>query len=334
MKRSVAQLHASLKRGLAPIYLVTGDEPLQRMECTDAIRVAARAQGFDERIVLDSGAGVDWSALRFEADNLSLFSSRRLIEIRLSDAKVGTEGAEALRDYCARPSQDTLLLISAPKFDGRSQQSEWFKSVDKVGEVVQVWPVKAEEMPQWIAKRLAGRGLLATPEALRLLADRVEGNLLAAAQDIDKLALFTSGKTLNVDDVIAAVGDSARFDLFALADTALNGDAARAVRMLRGLQDEGAEPVLVCWVLTRGLRAACLVAAGAQPAAAIPGYRSLPQRETLLKSAAKRLGTGTLRMLLRQASYTDRIVKGAATGEPWSELTTLCLRLAGKPWGE
>jgi DNA polymerase-3 subunit delta len=334
MRRTVEQLGASLKRGLAPLYLITGDEPLQRMEAADAVRAAARAHGYDERIVLDSDTGIDWSALRFEADSLSLFASRRIIEIRLHEAKVGAEGGEALREYCARPAQDVLLLMAAPKFDGRGQSAEWYKAVDRAGEVVQVRPLKPEEMPRWVSQRLAARGLKATEQAIRLLSDRVEGNLLAAAQDIDKLVLLVPQGEVRAEDVIAAVGDSARFDLFAFADTALGGDAARSIRMLRGLKDEGVEAVLLCWALTRELRAACLLHAGTQPEAAIPGYRLFPSRETLLKSAARRLGVADLRMCLRQATRVDRIIKGAAAGNAWDEMTALCLRIAGKPWSE
>ncbi|MGQ0657411.1 MAG: DNA polymerase III subunit delta [Chromatiales bacterium] len=329
MKRSVEQLGASLKQRLAPVYLITGDEPLQRLECADVVRAAARAQGYDERIVFDSDTGIDWAALRLEADSLSLFSTRRFIEIRLQEAKVGAEGGEALRAYCRNVAQDVLLLIDAPKFDGRIQQSEWYKAIDAVGEIIAVWPIKAEQMSAWITRRLAARGLSASGDARRLLADLVEGNLLAAAQDIDKLALLAPAGTLEAGDILAVVGDSARYDLFVLADTALAGDAARVLRMLRGLRDEGAEPVLLCWSLTRELRAASLLAAGTRPDTVIPGYRLFPPREAVLDGAVRRLGTVELRRLLRQAISIDRIIKGAAAGDPWSELTTLCLCIAG-----
>ena len=334
IRRAPDQLYAGLKRGLAPVYLITGEEPLQRMECADAVRAAARAQGFEDRVVLDACIGIDWAALRYEADSLSLFASKRIIEIRLHDAKVGAEGGEALRGYCASPPQDTLLLISAPKFDSRSPGAEWYKAVDRAGEVVQVWPVKPEEMPRWVAQRLAARGLKAAPEAVRLLADRLEGNLLAAVQDIEKLALLAGTEPIDTNTVLAAVGDSARFDLFSLADTALSGDAVRCVRILRGLKDEGAEPVLICWALTRELRAASLLCAGMRPEAGIPGYRLFGPREGALRSAGKRLGLKSLRGLLRRATRVDRIVKGAAPGDAWGELVALCLAAAGKPVGE
>lgn len=332
MRRSVEQLAAALERGLAPVYLITGDEPLQRLESTDAVRRAARTQGYDERVVLHSDTGIDWSALRFQADSLSLFASRRLIEMRLHEPKVGSDGSEALRDYCAAPAPDVVVLIAAPKFDSRSQSAEWYKAIDRAGEIVQVWPLKTAEMPRWIAKRLAARGLKATPEAVRLLADRVEGNLLAARQDIDKLALLTRGE-VTVETVMAAVGDSARFELFAYSDTALAGDGARAVRMLRGLKDEGVEPVLICWALIRELRAASLLSAGTRPETAIPGYRLFPARETLLKSIARRLSGNRLRNALRHATHIDRMVKGAAPGDAWGELTVLTLHLAGREFG-
>ncbi|MEZ5447326.1 MAG: DNA polymerase III subunit delta [Gammaproteobacteria bacterium] len=333
IRRNPDQLLAGLRRGLAPVYLVTGEEPLQRMECVDAVRAAARAQGFEDRIVFDSSTGIDWTALRFEAASMSLFASRRIIEIRLHEAKVGAEGAEALRGYCAEPAADTLLLIAAPKFDSRGQAAEWYKAIDRAGEVVQVWPVKPEEMPRWVAKRLQARGLAATPEAVRLLAERVEGNLLAAVQDIEKLALIAGPEPIDADTVLAAVGDSARFDLFSLADTALSGEAERCVRILNGLRDEGAEPVLICWALTRELRAASLLCAGMRPEQGITGYRMFGPREGTLRAAGQRLGLRPLRRLLRRATRVDRIVKGAAPGDAWGELVSLCLAAAGRPVG-
>jgi DNA polymerase-3 subunit delta len=340
MRRSPDQLAASLDRKLAPVYFITGDEPLQRMECADAVRAAARAHAYDERVVLDSSTGIDWQALRFEADSLSLFASKRIIEIRLHEPKVGADGGEALRDYCARPGEETLLLISAPKFDSRSQSAEWYKALDRLGEVVHVWPIKSEDMPRWLSRRMQQRGLKATPEAVQLIADRVEGNLLAAVQDIEKLMLLTDGTSIEPETILAVVGDSARFDLFTLADTALAGDAARAVRMLRGLRDEAAEPVLICWSLARELRAACILAGGGRPEqimvppVASPPYRIFPAREAPMKSAVRRLGRERLQALLLQAARVDRVAKGQAAGDVWDELTALVLAVAGKSLGE
>lgn len=331
MRRTPEQLRAGLQKGLAPVYLIAGDEPLQSMECQDAIRAAARTQGHTDRTVLDAQNGIAWQALRFTADSLSLFSSRQLIELRLGDGKPGTEGAETITQYCAEPSPDVVLLISSGKLDGKTLQAGWVKAVEAQGVLVQVWPLKSGEMTAWIKARLQSRGLNATPEAVRLLTDRVEGNLLAAAQDIDKLALLAGGQTLDVREVMAAVGDSARYDLFGLPDSALAGDAARAVRMLRGLRDEGVDPVLICWNLTRELRALNLLAQGHRPEEIIPGYKMFGQRESLLRTAALRLGAEKLKRLLREAIRIDRVVKGAAPGQPWEELTGLCLSLAGKP---
>lgn len=334
MRRRPEQLKTALGQGLKPVYLVTGDEPLQRLESEDAIRAAARAQGYTDRTVFDVAPGMDWAALQFEADSLSLFASRRLIELRMGEAKLGQEGAQAVAGYCQRPSPDVLLLISAARLDSRSQQAAWFKTVERLGDIVEVRPIKIEQMPAWIGARLAHRGLKATAGAVRLLADRVEGNLLAAAQDIDKLALLYPDRAIDEAEVIAAVGDSARYDLFALADTALAGDAARAVRVLRGLKDEGAEPVLVCWALLRELRAACCLAGGVAPESVMPGYRLFPPREQFLRGAVRRLGIGALRRMLRYAARIDRAIKGAGSGEPWDDLATLCLHMAGRPFGD
>ncbi len=331
MRRTPQQLRASLERELAPVYLIMGDEPLQSMECQDAIRAAARSRGYADRTVLDVETGIDWQALRFTADSLSLFSSRQLIDLRLGDARPGTAGAEAISRYCEQPSPDAVLLISSGRLDGKTLQGGWVRAVEKQGVLVQVRPLKAGEMTAWVESRLRARGLGATPEAVRLLADRDEGNLLAAAQDIDKLALLAGGRTIDVGEVVAAVGDSARFDLYALPDSAMAGDAARAVRMLRGLREEGVEPVLVCWGMTRELRALNLLAQGRRPEENIPGYKMFGQRESLLRAAAQRLGVEKMRRLLREAIRIDRVAKGAAPGEPWGELTGLCLGLAGRP---
>jgi DNA polymerase-3 subunit delta len=334
MRRKPEQLRAALQKSVAPVYLICGDEPLQVMECQDMVRTAAREQGYTERVVLDASVGIDWPALQFESESLSLFSSRRLIEVRLGASKPGTEGAAAIARYCEQAGTDNLLMVSSAKLDGKAMQSAWVKTVDRIGEIVQVWPVKAEDMPAWIERRLQAQGMTANTETVRLLADRVEGNLLAAVQDITKLGLLAGGRALDTETVLAAVGDSARYDLFALADSFLGGDASRGLRMLRGLRDEGVEPILVCWVLTRELRALCLLAANRRPEEAIPGYRLFPPRDAAMRAAARRLGTPPLRVMLRMATRIDRTIKGVGQGRPWDALTDLCLCMAGKPLGK
>ena len=333
MRRKPEQLRATLQKSLAPVYLVCGDEPLQLMECQDLIRAAARAQDYTERVVLDASVGIDWPSLQFESDNLSLFASRRLIEVRLGDTKAGTEGGAAISRYCEQAGADTVLMVSCAKLDAKAMQSAWVKSIDRVGEIVQVWPVKSGEMPAWIERRLRAQGFSATPEAVRLLSDRVEGNLLAASQDISKLALLADGQTIDTETVLAAVGDSARYDLFSLADCFLSGKAVRGLRMLRGLRDEGVEPILVCWTLTRELRALCLLAANCRPEESIPGYRLFPPRDAAMRAVARRLGAPPLRAMLRRATRIDRTIKGVGEGRPWDALTDLCLCMAGKPLG-
>ena len=334
MRRRPEQLAAALDKGLKPVYLVTGDEPLQRLEAEDAIRSAARRQGYGERVVFDAATGMDWNALRFEADSLSLFASRRLIDLRLGEAKPGDAGGEAIAGYCERPPADVVLIIAAAKIDRKAQQTAWFRAIEATGDIIEVWPLKPEQMPGWIGNRLESRGLTASAGAIRLLADRVEGNLPAAAQDVDKLALLCGDRTIGEGDVLAAVGDSARYDIFALADTAFSRKAAQAVRMLRGLRDEGAEAVLVCWALTRELRAACLLAARQAPEAVIGGYRLFPPSEQLLRGAARRLGSAALYRMLLFATGIDRVIKGLDRGDPWNDLTALCLAMAGQPPGD
>lgn len=333
MRLRAEQLAADLGKRLLPIYLVSGDEPLQVNEAADAIRAAARAQGFGERQVLQAEAGFDWSSLAAAGDSLSLFAERKLIELRLPSAKPGDAGSKALVAYAERPAPDDLLLIVCGKLEKAQQNGKWFKALDAAGAVVQIWPVEPRALPGWVRQRLTARGLEATPEAVALLAERVEGNLLAAAQEVEKLVLLYGSGELDVDTVRAAVSDSARYDVFELADTALGGDAARCARILQGLRGEGSEPVLILWALVREVRALALIAAAAEGGAALDSllqqHRVWDKRKPLYHAALKRHNARRWRLLLRRAARLDRIVKGAEPGNPWDELLQLSLLIAG-----
>ncbi len=333
MRLRAEQLAADLGKRLLPIYLVSGDEPLQVNEAADAIRAAARAQGFDERQVLQAETGFDWSSLAAAGDSLSLFAARKLIELRLPSAKPGDAGSKALVAYAERPSRDDLLLIICGKLEKAQQNGKWFKALDAAGVVVQIWPVEPRALPGWVRQRLAARGFKATPEAVALLAERVEGNLLAAAQEVEKLVLLYGSGELDADTVRAAVSDSARYDVFELADSALGGDAARCARILQGLRGEGSEPVLILWALVREVRALALIAAATEGGAALDSLlqqqRVWDKRKPLYHAALKRHNAQRWRLLLRRAARLDRIVKGAEPGNPWDELLQLSLLIAG-----
>ncbi len=327
------QLAAHLAKPLLPIYLVSGDEPLQLNEATDVLRAAARAQGYSEREVLQVEAGFDWGALAAAGSNLSLFAERRLIELRMPSGKPGDAGSKALCAYAAAATPDNLLLISCGKLDKQQQKSKWFTALESAGAVIQIWPVEPSALPGWIRQRLQGRGLQPTAEAAQLLAERVEGNLLAAAQEVEKLALLYGSGGLDAEQVRSAVADSARYDVFELADTALAGDGARCARVLEGLRGEGDDPVLILWALVREVRALAQVAAG--QAAGTPletlfqQHKVWDKRKPLYQAALKRHNLRRWRALLRRAARLDRICKGAEPGNPWDELLQFSLLMAG-----
>ncbi len=333
MQRSPENLSGALAEGLAPLYLVAGDEPLQLGEACDAVRAACREAGFDERTVLGEGADFDYAELAASADNLSLFATRRLLELRWS-GKPGKEGGKVLQAYAAQPPRDTVLLISGPRIERRSRDSAWYRALDKAGVVVNVWPIERERFPPWLARRARGLDLDLDAEAARLLAERVENNMLAAAQELEKLRLLLGPGAVDADTVLRAVADSARFNVFDLADAILAGDAPRVCRVLQGLREEGVEPVLVLWAIAREVRTLASVSAALRRGVA----RDTALREAQVWSQRKALVGRALQRqcdwagLLRQAAAADRVVKGAAAG-PWRALQRLALAACGKPLG-
>lgn len=330
MKLRPEQLDSHLRKDLRPIYLIAGDEPLQRQEAADAVRAAAREQGFAEREVFDAERGFDWNQLLQAAGSMSLFGERRLLDLRMSP-KPGDAGARVLAEYAARPPEDTVLLITCGKLErGRAK---WLQAVEAAGVLVQVWPLEVRALPAWIQARMRARGLQPSREAVALLADRVEGNLLAAAQEIEKLALLHGPGRLDADDVLSAVADSARFDVFGFVDAALTGQGERVARMLQGLRGEGVAPPLVSWALGREIRALASMAAEAasgEPLERIfARHRVWDRRKPLLRTALKRRPLAAWLQLVERAGRVERVVKGAAAGHPWDELLQLSLDLSG-----
>lgn len=338
MKLSPAQLNKHLQGQLAPVYIVSGDDPLLCQEAADAIRGAARQQGYDERQVFSADANFDWGNLLMAGASLSLFAQRRLLELRLPSGKPGDKGAAALIEYCANPAEDTLLLISLPKLDGSAQKTKWGKALVEGGhcQFIQIWPVDAQQLPQWINQRLSQAGLTAQRDAVDMIAARVEGNLLAAAQEIEKLKLLADGNPITVETVQAAVADSARFDVFGLVDAILNGEAAHALRMLEGLRGEGVEPPVILWALARELR--LLAGLAQQFSQGVPLDKAFSQarppvwdkRRPLVSKALQRLSAQRWAMLLQDAQHIDAQIKGQAQGSPWTSLARLSLLMAGQ----
>lgn len=321
------QLPGQLAKKLLPAWLVAGDEPLQQGEACDLIRRHARAQGFDERARFDMDVGIDWNAVHHEAQNLSLFGGRRILEIRLGDKRPDKTGSGILCDLLADVPDDTLVLVSCSRLDRKKDlNSQWFKALDTAGAVVQVWPIDPEQLPDWVQQRLAAQGLSASGEAAALLAERAEGNLLACAQEVEKLALLYPGQTLELADVEHAVGDSSRFSPFDLTDAITRGQAQRALRILDTLQEEGVEPPVLLWALARETRAMAAMAAGRDP-----GIRMPPARLKDLQHHARRLGPASLQQALARAATVDQAIKGQSPEDPWRGLATVVLRLAGQP---
>ncbi|WP_312960139.1 DNA polymerase III subunit delta [Stutzerimonas nitrititolerans] len=341
MKLSPAQLGKHLQGSLAPVYVVSGDEHLLCQEACDAIRAACRQQAFSERQVLSVESGFDWGQLLEAGANLSLFAEKRLLELRIPNGKPGDKGAAALLHYLARPAEDTVLLISLPKLDGSTQKTKWAKALidGKDVQFLQVWPVDAAQLPQWIRQRLSQAGLAADQEAVELIAGRVEGNLLAAAQEIEKLKLLAEDGRVTADTVQAAVADSARYDVFGLIDAALQGHPEHSLRMLEGLRGEGIEAPVILWALARELRLLANIAQ--QYAQGVPLERAFGQarppvwdkRRPLVSKALQRPDVAGWQRLLMAAQLIDEQIKGQAEGDPWIGLSNICLQLSGRRIG-
>ena len=334
MHASPDQLHAQLTRQLAPVYLVTGDEPLQLQECCDLVRREARSQGCTDREVIDAGgSGFDWQEILHSASSMSLFAERKLIELRLPSGKPGAEGSKALCEYLEIASGDDVLLIVAGKIDKQSTNSKWFKALDKAGVVVQVWPVDARHLPRWVRQRVSAAGMSIDDEALQLLCDRIEGNLLAASQEVEKLKLLANDSQISARAVLDSVSDNARYSVFELADKALQGDAAGSLHMLHGLRGEGTEPAVVLWSLTREIRTLNEVQLecpnGQGVMQALNARRVWKNRISLMQSALARHNPQSMARLLEQATQVDGSIKGFAGGRPWDNLEDLVLGICG-----
>lgn len=328
------QLAAHLERELRPVYVVYGDEPLLVIEAADTIRAASRRKGFDEREVLTAISGFNWNDLHHATGNMSLFGGRKLIDLRIPTGKPGREGGKALQDYCARPSPDALLLVTLPGLDWTEEKTAWLKALTDAGVAVKLIPPNLAELPAWIAGRLRRQQQKAGNEALRFIAERVEGNLLAAHQEILKLGLLYPEGELSLQQIQEAVLNVARYDLDGLREALLSGDVARLTRTLDGLQQEGEAPPLVLWAITEEVRALAQVKAGqkqGQPVdALLKDARVWGARQALFKRALPRIDETTANAALADAARIDRMIKGIGSGDVWTEFLRLGLRLTGQ----
>jgi len=332
MKLSSEELPRHLAKGLAPLYVIHGEALLLSIEAADAIRAAARAAGYDEREVLTVEQGFKWSELRNSAQSLSLFSSRKLVELRIPTGKPGVDGAQAIQDYCAQLNADTVTVVTLPKLDKAGQSSKWFNALVENGVVIATEEIALNALPDWIAGRLQRQEQAADRDTLRFLAERVEGNLLAAYQEIQKLALLFPEGPLSFEQVKDAVMDVARYDVFKLTEAMLAGDAARYARILDGLRAEGESTVLILWALAEDIRAIAKVSRATQLsgnlASALRDARVWGPRQKLVERAVRRFNPAIAERALRKAAHIDKVVKGLRDGDVWDELLQLGVRCA------
>lgn len=331
MRISTEQLAPHLSRELKPLYTVFGDETLLAIEATDRVRAKARAEGYTEREVLTAEAGFKWGELAFTGRSQSLFASRRILEMRVPGGKPGVDGGAALQAYCESPPQDTVTLIQLPGIEWRAQKSAWFEALDRCGVMVEARTVTRKALPEWLAGRLKAQQQDADRDTLEFIADRVEGNLLAAWQEVQKLALLLPPGKIAFEQVRDAVLDVARYDVFKLGEVLLEGDALRYARMLDGLRGEGVAPPLVLWAIAEEARAIGRVI-DLQAAGGPIQWREArifgQSHQSLMQQNARRFTREQVEAAIAHAAKADRMVKGLAKGDAWDELLQLGLRFA------
>ncbi len=332
MRLKPEQLNSSLQKNLAPVYLITGDEPLQSGELTDAIRKAARKQGYETREVISVDTGFVWGQLAFSAGSLSIFADKKLIDLRMPSGTPGTEGSKALISYCEHLPEDTLLLITAGKMASAAFKTRWLEALDKTGIVIQVWPLEGQDLLRWLQQRMQQRGLSAEPESIKILASKIEGNLLAAAQEIEKLYVLYGAGNLSARQILDVVADSSRYDVFKLVDALLSCDVNRLVKIVFGLQAEGVAAPVVLWALTREARTLIKIrmalAQGQNKDLVFKSHQIWEQRKRMVDNALDRLGDRALNKILALSAKADRQIKGQQSGDSWETLLEICLKFA------
>ncbi len=326
MRLSTKQLAANLAKGLRPLYAIHGAEALLALEAADRIRDAARKDGATEREIFYAEPGVDWNRLGASAANLSLFASKRLVEIRIPTGKPGTEGGAAIEAWCARLPDDAITLVMLPELDWKSLKTNWFAALDAGGTVIEAKAVSRDELPDFLAERLARQKQTASMETLEWLADRVEGNLLAARQEVEKLALLLPQGEVTLDAIRGAVTDVSRFERDTLVDAIHADDTARIARAVASLEAEGEPLPLLLWTLAEELRLLMASAGGGGTKRYLP-----PDRTAALARTAKRHDAASFHRELLRAHRIDRMIKGVEIGDPWDSVLELALGIAGKP---
>jgi DNA polymerase-3 subunit delta len=328
-KLRIDQLSKHLQQGLAPAYLVSGDEILLVEESGDKIRRSAFKNGYTERERYFVDNQFDWSQLLSASNNLSLFSEKKVIELRLDKPKPGDKGSKAICEYLANPNPDNCLIIVSSKLDAGTGRSKWVKALEKQGQWLPIWPISRAQLPRWLDQRIKKLGLTADSHSIELLATRIEGNLLAAHQELEKLKLLSIDGYLTPELIAGAVADSARYDVFGLIDKILLGNAREAVKNLQGLKTEGTEPTVILCAIAREIRILLSVINSLEQgqnfnwAAKQAGIWE--KRQGLAQQALRRLNTTQLHRLLRQANTIDKSIKGLHSMKPWDGLLDMVL---------
>jgi DNA polymerase III subunit delta len=332
MRLAPQKLKPHLAQGLGPLYVLSGDEALAQRECLDDIRLAARNAGFDERTSLTADRYFDWQKVSFFGQSISLFSSRRLLELNIPNGKPGVEGGKALQAIAAKPIPDTTVIIILPKVDWKDQKSAWYTALEESGIFLLLQEVDAQHLPQWIANRLALQKQQTDAQTLEFIAHQVEGNLLAAHQEIQKLGLLYPEGMLDGQTVREAVLNVSRYDAFQLGEAVLAGDSERTVRILQGLQDEGAQPVAVMnpliWVLRPLVKMKQAETRGESVSTAMQQAKVRYNQQALFQRATARLSLRQLQAALHKLAEIDRTAKGLLKGDAWLEISRLCFGLA------
>lgn len=331
MKLSYQQLEPHLTKNLAPIYVICSDEFLLVQEAIDMLRNAANKVGFTERVSLSAEPNTDWGKILYaNANNFSLLATKRILELHLTSTKVNAAHSQLLQEYATHPPENTLLIIHSGKLDSKIEKTAWFQALEKKGVVIQIWPITAEQLPQWIKQRAQKFGLIGmTKDAADLLAAHVEGNLLAAAQEIEKLSLLQSTAAIDKETIENFLADNARFDIFHLVESALLGNNKRCLRILDHLKAEDTEPPIVLWALTRELRMLADMAKQTKQGVALASlfsqFRIWEKRQSGVRHFLQRHSQENCWDFLSQAAKIDRIIKGSDAGNIWDELQILTL---------
>ncbi len=329
MRIKLEQLNSALKSKLAALYFITGDEPLQLGEATDAIRLAVKKEGYTTREVLTVETGFEWNELGLEADSFSIFADKKLIDLRMSSGKPGIDGAKALINYCQRVPEDTILLITSSKLEKSSLNTKWFQAIERAGTVIQVWPLDGTDLIQWLQRRAQKRGLHIDNDGIKALAARVEGNLLAASQEIEKLYILHGDSPISKQMVKDAVADNARYDVFKLTDCVLSGRVTRAIKILNGLKAEDIAAPIVVWALARETRLLINILIdleqGQNKQQVFKKHRLWDKRQQLISSALTRMKINKLQQALILSAKADRQIKGREAGDCWETLLSVCM---------